>query len=143
MARCNSMTVEPNEDARMRQIIAEMSVISEARGQQFGDIIQGGNEPSRAPKGPRSSMAQYFARAWRRAHSVQQRQETLEEAEKALHNARHAPKRELVVGTTEWRRAIADDPQSAKEVSWTYGVSTQHVYHVRAEVERMRKTGRC
>lgn len=130
------------EDARMRQIITEMTVISEAAAQQFGEIVHGG-ECSNQPKGPRTSMAEYHARAWRRAHSPKQRSEALEAAERALHNAKHAPRRELLVGTTEWRLMIADDPQSAKEVGWTYGVSTQHVYNVRKQVEQLRRAGRC
>lgn len=125
-------TMTPAEvRARMQLALMRLSLISDAATTKLGDRVHGG-EANRAPKGPRSSMAEYHRRQWRRARSHEARCEALREAEKALINARHAPRRSHVKGTLEWRLAIARDPRPAPVVAEVYGVSRQHVYRIRA-----------
>lgn len=121
-------------DARMRQVLAEMEVISEAGGIQLGDVIHGGS-PDRSPKGPRLGMAEEHRLAYRHANGPISREAVLEAAEIALTNARYAPKRDLVANTLEWRIAIARDLRPARVVAQVFGVSRQHVYRMRAQIK--------
>lgn len=124
------VTKPTDDDARMRQVLVEMGVISEASSTRLGDVVHGG-EPDRSPKGPRVSMAAFHARAYRRARGPLAKAEALDVAEKALTNARYAPKRTNIAGTLEWRLAIGDDPRPAKVVAEVYGVAIEHVYYCR------------
>lgn len=117
-------------ESSMRRVLMEMTVLSEASGAKLGDVVHGG-EPNNAPKGPRSSMADYYGRRWRRARGALSRAEVLAEAQDALINAKYAPMRSMLVGTLEWRLAIARDPRPARIVANVYGVSMTHVYYLR------------
>lgn len=128
---------EIDPDQRMRQVLAEMETISEAGAAQLGDLIHGG-EPNRAPKGPKVSLAEEHRRAYMDANGPTSRCAALQAAEDALINARHAPRRELVSGTLEWRVAIGDDPRPVRTVAIVYGVTEAHVYKMRAWVRRSR-----
>lgn len=119
-------------DRRMAQVVAEMTVISEAGAAQLGDLIHGG-EKNQAPKGPRESMAEEHARAYEAAPGPVSRREALREAEDALIRARLSPRRQFVPGTLEWRVAIARAEGSIEEVSIVYGCSRSTVYRLREQ----------
>jgi hypothetical protein len=125
--------------SRMQLTLIRMVLISEGKTTKLGDVIHGG-DPDRSPRGPRSSMAEYHRRQWRRARSHEARAEALQAAEKALINARYAPRRSLVSGTLEWRLAIARDPRPAAIVAEVYGVSRGHVYYCRNALAKVLAT---
>lgn len=128
---------EIDPDQRMRQVLAELEVLSEAGAAQLGDVVHGGT-PNRAPKGPKLSLADEHRRAYRRANGPTSRRAALQAAEEALTNARYAPRRELVSGTLEWRVAIGDDPRPVRVVAQVFGVTEAHVYRMRSFVRRSR-----
>ena len=112
----------------MAQIIAQMSVLSEAGASHLGDVVRGG-EPSNAPKGPRLSLADWHREAWRRKPTT----ETLEAAEADLRQARFSKykKHQFVNGTLEQRIAIANEPGRVADVAEKFGCSVRHVYNMR------------
>lgn len=120
-------------DARMGQVVAEMSVISEAGAAQLGDIIHGG-ERDRSPRGPRRSLADDHAERYRQAAGPMSRRQALQDAETALIRARISPRRQYVPGTLEWKVAIARAEGSVERVSIVYGCSRQTVYRLRAQL---------
>jgi len=123
-----------NLDAEMGQLLARMSVISEASAAKYDSERVHGGEPSRAPAGPSEGLYQEFTRRYLKAWSETAKRETIEDAQKALTHARYAPRRP-VRGTDEWRIAIGTDQRAAKDVAEIYGCTVQYVY-------AMRKRGR-
>jgi hypothetical protein len=119
--------------SRMQLTLIRMVLISEGKTTKLGDVIHGG-DPDRSPRGPRSSMAEYHRRQWRRARSHEARLEALQEAEKALIRARYASRANSPLrDTLEWKRWVASDPRPAKVVAQVYEVSLSHVYYLRKQ----------
>lgn len=126
-------------EQRMAQVIAQMSVLSEAGASRMGDVVHGG-EPSNAPKGPKLSLGDWHREAWRRAKTAEKRAAALLAAESALIEARFSQRQKsrYVPNTQEQRVAIAWADGPAKVVARKFGCSERHVYNCRRmERDRM------
>lgn len=125
-------------DSEMAQLLARMSVLSEVSGRGYDGIRVHGGEKSGAPSGPSKSLYDAFRRRWARAESPRAQRQTIEAAKKALTHAQHAPKREFVPNTLEWRVAIANDSREVDVVAEVYGCSRSYAYKLRHQKELRR-----
>jgi hypothetical protein len=117
----------------MRQVLAEMSVISDVAAVQYGDGSHGGT-PDRSPRGPGETMGDAFWRRFCSAPGPVSRRAVLEDAIHALGLARKRPPGPLGVGSDEWRALVAWDPRHATVVGKEFGISPSQVYRIRAMI---------
>lgn len=127
----------------MTQILADMSILSEVQAARAGDVIHGG-EKHGAPRGPRESLHDQFARRYRNAPGPMSREACRREAELALESVRRmrAPKPSVDPdpehGSFYWKCRIADDVRPLEEIAQHYTVSRATIYRYRAKYRGLR-----
>jgi hypothetical protein len=115
----------------MRQVLAEMSVISDVAAVQYGDGSHGGT-PDRSPRGPGETMGDAFWRRFCSAPGPVSRRAVLDDAVHALALARKRPPGPVEVGSDEWRLLVALDQRHVLVVAKEFGLSARQVFRIRA-----------
>lgn len=123
-------------EARARQVVADLSVRSEAPAASLEGKTSSSKPGSKPPPWPGESAHDYHRRSIRRSWWNDARlQAAVDDAEEELDAIRFS-RRHADSVTHEGKLAIATCPGSAKKVAGIFGVSVRHVYTVREWARR-------
>lgn len=125
----------------LRQVIAELELISEVRAAKIGrttpnttDEGLGGRCPGAPTTMTHADGPDDFRERMARASSGRQLRSVLEDARKALeHWKRSAKPSEPVRGDPQFKRWLAESPDSVETLVHRFGITRQYVYRVRKQ----------
>jgi hypothetical protein len=124
----------------MRQILAEMSVISEQHARSYDGISVHGGEKDRAPK-PLSEkpMVDYWRDRYNGAHREDSKRAVIQEAVEALQRAKLQP---IVLGQPPkrgeplWKRYIAETDEDIGQLAREFNVTRRYILMIRQQYGR-------
>lgn len=123
-------------EARALQVVADLSVRSEAPAASLEGKTSSSKPGSKPPPWPGESAHDYHRRSIRRAWWSDARLAVaVEDAEAELHAIRFS-RRRADGATHEGKLEIATCPGDARKVARVYGVSVRHVYSMREWARR-------
>jgi hypothetical protein len=127
-------------DGQMCQILAEMSVLSEAGAAQLGDVTHGG-ERDNSPRGCNEGLVDEYHRRYNGAWGDRGRREVIEAAVSSLEEAKRmrvpVPDKDPdpTPGSAMWKKWIANHPDTPGKLGTKLGLSRQYISKIREQYD--------